>query len=80
MRFTPHPISFLTHDIVLQRYYEVAGELRRFMTVIKTRARAHSPELRAYEVTSKGIVVGEPLTDLTGVITAVPAVRHADNK
>ena len=50
------------------------------MTVIKTRARAHSPELKAYEVTSKGIVVGEPLTELTGVITAVPVVRPADNK
>jgi circadian clock protein KaiC len=75
MRFSPHAISFLTHDIVLQRYYEVAGELRTFLTVIKTRARPHSRELRAYEVTSNGIVVGEPLTDLTGVITAVPAVR-----
>ena len=32
MRFTPHPISFLTHDIVLQRYYEAGGELRTFMT------------------------------------------------
>jgi circadian clock protein KaiC len=72
MRFTPHSISFLTHDIVLQRYFEIAGELRTFMTVVKTRARQHSRELRAYEVTSKGIVVGEALTDLTGVITAVP--------
>jgi circadian clock protein KaiC len=74
MRFSPHAISFLTHDIVLQRYYEVAGELRSFMTVVKTRARAHSRELRGYHVTSRGLVVGEPLTDLTGVITAVPTV------
>src|SRR3954453_6860699 len=72
MRFSPHPISFLTHDIVLHRYFEREGELRKFMTVIKTRARSHSPQLRAYEVTSKGIVLGEALTNLTGVITAVP--------
>jgi circadian clock protein KaiC len=75
MRFSPHPISFLTHDIVLQRYFEREGELRKFMTVIKTRARSHSLQLRAYEVTSKGIVLGEPLTNLTGVITAVPQGR-----
>jgi len=75
MRFSPHPISFLTHDIVLQRYFEREGELRRFMTVIKTRARGHSAQLRAYEVTSKGIVVGEALTTLTGLITAVPEAR-----
>ncbi len=72
MRFSPHPISFLTHDIVLQRYYEREAELRTFMTVVKTRARSHSRELRAYEITSKGIVVGEALKGLTGVITAVP--------
>jgi circadian clock protein KaiC len=80
MRFTPHTISFLTHDIILQRYYEFEGELRTFMTVIKTRARTHSPELRAYEVTSKGIVVGEALSDLAGVITAVPHSRSADER
>jgi circadian clock protein KaiC len=78
MRFTPHPISFLTHDIVLQRYFERNGELRTFMTVIKTRARSHSRQLRAYEVTSAGIVVGEPLTGLTGVITAVPQVSGSE--
>jgi circadian clock protein KaiC len=72
MRFSPHAISFITHDIVLQRYFERDGELRTFMTVVKTRARSHSRQLRAYEVTSKGIVVGEALTGLTGVITAVP--------
>jgi circadian clock protein KaiC len=75
---TPHAISFLTHDIVLQRYYESAGELRKFMTVVKTRARAHSRELRGYEVTQRGIVVGEPLTELSGVITAVPEVKRKD--
>jgi circadian clock protein KaiC len=78
MRFSPHPISFLTHDIVLQRYYEREGELRKFMTVVKTRARSHSLQIRGYEVTSKGIVLGEALSDLTGVITAVPRPRHKD--
>ncbi len=78
MRFSPHAISFLTHDIVLQRYYEAAGELRKFMAVVKTRARAHSRELRGYEVTQTGIVVGEPLTELSGVITAVPGVNRKD--
>jgi circadian clock protein KaiC len=75
MRFTPHPISFLTHDIVLQRYFELDGELQSFITVIKTRARAHSRELRAYEVTTNGITIGRRLDNLTGVITAVPQLR-----
>lgn len=72
MRFTPHPISFLTHDIVLQRYYETAGELRTFLTVIKARARKHSRDLRRYEMTSKGIVVREKLEGYRGIISAIP--------
>ena len=79
MRFTPHPISFLTHDIVLQRYFELGGELRTFLTVIKTRARRHSREMRAYEVTSEGIVVGKRLSELTGLITAVPRPVDRDD-
>jgi circadian clock protein KaiC len=78
MRFTPHPISFLTHDIVLQRYFEQEGQLNTFLTVIKTRARAHSRELRAYEVTGEGLVVGERLANLTGIITAVPRAGTHD--
>jgi circadian clock protein KaiC len=80
MRFTPHSISFLTHDIVLLRYYELEGELRTFMTVVKTRARQHSRELRAYTVTPKGIEVGERLSALTGLITAVPRIRSGDGR
>src|SRR5207247_8638742 len=47
MQFTPHPISFLTHDIVLQRYLEIDGELRTFLTVAKTPPRAHTRQLPA---------------------------------
>lgn len=79
-RFTPHPISFLTHDIVLQRYYEEHGELRTFLTVIKARARKHSRDLRRYELTSKGIVVGEKLQDYRGVLTGVPSPRPSMEK
>jgi circadian clock protein KaiC len=80
MRFTPHPISFLTHDIVLQRYFEIDGELRTFLTVVKTRARGHSRDLRAYDVTSNGIVVGKRLSEFTGIITAVPRSRGPAKK
>lgn len=80
MRFTPHPISFLTHDIVLQRYYELEGELHSFITVVKTRARGHSREMRKYEISANGVVVGDRLTDLKGLITAVPDYRSPTRK
>jgi circadian clock protein KaiC len=77
LRFTPHIVSFLTHDIVLQRYVEMEGQLRRMLTVVKTRGRKHSSDLRAYEVTDKGIVVGEVLKQYRGLITSVPELRES---
>jgi circadian clock protein KaiC len=76
LRFTPHAVSFLTHDVVLQRYIEVEGQLRRMMTVIKTRGRKHSSEIRAYEVTDRGLVLGEVLRQYRGLITSVPELNE----
>ncbi len=75
LRFSPHAVSFMTNDIILQRYAEIDSQLRRVMTVIKTRSRRHPSDLRLYEITERGIVVGELLKDYQGIITGVPQLR-----
>src|SRR5207244_2677458 len=50
----------------------------RVMTVIKTRSRKHSSDLRTYEITERGIVVGGPLADYQGIISGVPQLRRRD--
>jgi circadian clock protein KaiC len=72
LRFSPHAVSFMTHDIVLQRYVEIDGELKTVMTVIKTRGRGHKRELRCYEITDRGLTMGDVIRGYEGVITAVP--------
>ena len=42
LRFSPHGTAFLTDAIILQRYLELDGQLRRVMGVVKVRASAHS--------------------------------------
>ena len=74
-RFTTERVSFITDEIIVQRYIEMEGELRRVMAVIKMRGSDHSHEFRTYEVTSQGVVVGGPLTDYDGIITGVPTLR-----
>jgi circadian clock protein KaiC len=76
LNFTPHAISFLTDDIILQRYVEMDGELRKLMTVVKMRGSQHSKEMRAYEVTSEGLVVGASLREYRGLITGVPELKE----
>jgi circadian clock protein KaiC len=72
LRFSPHAVSFMTHDIILQRYMEIEGELKTVMTVIKTRGRAHKRDLRSYEITGRGVVVGDVMRGYEGIITGVP--------
>jgi circadian clock protein KaiC len=75
LRFSPHAVSFMTNDIILQRYIELEGRLRTVMTVIKARSRKHSNELRLYEITEHGIIVGDALAEYEGVITGLPRLR-----
>ena len=74
-RFTSENVSFITDEIIVQRYVEIKGELRRVMAVIKMRGSDHSHEFRSYEVTAKGVVVGGSLTEYDGIITGVPTLH-----
>ncbi len=78
LRFSPHAVSFMTNDVILQRYVEIDSQLRRVMTVVKTRSRRHPPDLRQYEITDRGIVVGERLMDYQGIISGVAQRRLRD--
>ena len=76
LRFSPHAVSFMTNDIILQRYVEIDSQLKRVMTVIKTRSRKHSEDIRQYDIDSRGIVVGARFDDLEGIIGGVPQRRR----
>jgi circadian clock protein KaiC len=79
-RFTSENVSFITDEIIVQRYVEIEGELGRVMAIIKMRGSEHSHEFRSYEVTPKGVVVGGPLKDYDGIITGVPTLRAKPGK
>ena len=70
--FSTYSISFLTDDIIRLRYVEIEGELRKVLMVVKMRRGAHSSDIRGYEITPKGVVVGERLTGYDHLITGIP--------
>jgi len=65
-------VSFITDDIIVQRYVEIAGELRPVLAVVKMRGSQHSRDYRSYEITARGAVVGKRLDDYHGITTGVP--------
>jgi circadian clock protein KaiC len=74
-RFTTDRVSFITDDVVMQRFVEIDGVLQTVLAVIKMRGSAHSRELRTYELTSSGAVVGKPLTGYHGIMSGAPTLQ-----
>jgi circadian clock protein KaiC len=73
LRFSPYGTAFLTDAIIVQRYVELRGELRRILGVVKVRNSAHSHELRLFDITDDaGLVIGEPMPDMQGLLTGHP--------
>jgi circadian clock protein KaiC len=72
LRFSPYGSAFLTDAIIVQRYIEVDSTLKRVMAVVKVRASAHSSEIRQFEITDDGIVIGDPVHDYEGLLGGRP--------
>jgi circadian clock protein KaiC len=70
--FSSYLISFLTDDIIRMRYVEIDGQLRKIMMVIKMRGGTHSKDIREYDISSAGIVIGERLREYAQLITGIP--------
>ncbi len=73
LRLSPQGDSFLTDGIILQRYVEMDGCLKKVMTVVKLRGSDHSKELREYTITERGIAVGQVLGAHRGILTGAPS-------
>jgi circadian clock protein KaiC len=69
---SPVDVSYLADTVVLLRYFEAAGAIRRAVSVIKKRTGAHEDTIRELRLSSGGITVGKPLSEFHGVLTGVP--------
>jgi circadian clock protein KaiC len=71
VRISEHGMSHLSDNVLLLQYVRSDSHIGRALTVLKTRASRHEPEIRAYEISAKGIVLGRPLAEL-----AAPPAGH----
>lgn len=69
---SPVDLTYLSDTVLLLRFFEAQGELRRAMSVIKKRTGGHQPSIREYRIDQSGLRVGEPLKQFSGVLTGVP--------
>ncbi len=67
-----YAISFLADDIIRMRYLSINGELRKMLMIIKMRGSPHSKEMREYDITDKGLAIGERIKGFSGLISGIP--------
>jgi circadian clock protein KaiC len=72
MRFTSNVVSFLADVLVLLRYIEADGEIRKVLTVGKMRGSQHSKALREYDITKHGFEIGKGLEGFHGSVSGAP--------
>ena len=60
-RLAEYGISHLSDNVVLLQYLRAESSLLRTVTILKSRASAHDPEIREFEITPDGIVLGDPI-------------------
>jgi circadian clock protein KaiC len=66
-------LSYLTDNILLLRFFEAAGEVRRAISVVKKRTSQHEHSIREFKIGGpEGVQVGQPLTGFQGVLTGIP--------
>ncbi len=75
---TPVDVTYLADTVILLRYFEAAGRVRRAISVIKKRAGKHEDTIREFHVSGRGIRLGEPLTGFHGVLRGVPSYVGKD--
>jgi circadian clock protein KaiC len=62
-RVAEYGISHLSDNVILLQYLRADSRLLRTVTILKSRASAHDPEIREFDITSGGIVLGDPIGD-----------------
>lgn len=68
----PVDVTYLADTVILLRYFEALGKVRRAVSVIKKRTGMHEETIREFRITREGLTLGEPLSGFQGVLRGVP--------
>lgn len=76
---SPVDVTYLADTVILLRYFEALGRVRRAMSVVKKRTGFHEDTIREFMIDKNGITLGEPLTAFQGVLRGVPSLVGDDS-
>ena len=65
-------VTYLSDTVIMLRYFEAFGHVRRAISVMKKRVGSHESTIREFTISAEGLVLGEPLQEFQGVLRGVP--------
>jgi circadian clock protein KaiC len=68
----PLDVAFISDTVILMRYFEAEGAVRKAISIVKKRPGRHETSIREFSLTSAGVAVGPQLEGFEGVLTGVP--------
>ncbi|HEU0284250.1 MAG TPA: ATPase domain-containing protein [Sphingomicrobium sp.] len=69
---SPVDLTYLADSVILLRYFEAVGRVRRAISIVKKRTGPHEDTIREYQIGGRGVTLGEPLTGFQGILRGVP--------
>jgi circadian clock protein KaiC len=68
----PIDVTYLADTVIMLRYFEALGRVRRAISVVKKRTGPHEDTIREFQISNRGITIGDPLEQFQGVLRGVP--------
>lgn len=70
-------ISYLADTVLMMRFFEAEGEIRKSISVIKTRTSAHERSIREFKIDHNGITIGEPIRGFSSILSGTPVYNQS---
>ena len=71
---SPVDVTYLADTVILLRYFEALGRVRRAVSVVKKRTSKHEDTIREYRIDQRGISLGPPIIGFQGILRGVPEI------
>lgn len=76
---SPIDTTYLADNVILLRFFEAAGTVRRAISAVKKRNGPHERTIREMDMDASGLHIGKPLTEFHGILTGVPSYTGANS-
>lgn len=73
-------ISYLADTVMVLRFFESEGQIRKSIAVIKTRTSDHERSIREFRIDRSGIVIGPPIHSFSGILSGSPTYSPTNGK